>query len=332
LQLRNDYLREPYRQFKIILNPISGAGRGLREGRALAQLLRQQGISVEVFITQQSKDAEQEASRTQIPIIVVGGDGTVNEVVNGLAGREIPVAVFPVGTANILAREFHLPGKPAAFLSLIQSGRPRLLDTGQIQYDSGSLRKSSDQASLQTHHDSGCPQAQRRFLMLASIGLDAEVTRVMRQIRSGSIHIHSYLMPLWHSLKKYHFHPFTLVIDDQIVATKVTTAVIGNTKNYGGFFSITHKALPDDGLLDICTFPGQTVRDYLRYLTGAILHRPTIFSDVAYYRGKKIEVFQTSSPIPIELDGDFFGYTPFSCTIIPQSVPLLLPLIPSPQG
>jgi diacylglycerol kinase (ATP) len=327
-------LREPYRQFKIILNPISGAGRGLQKGKALAQLLRQQGISVEVFITQKSKDAQMEASRTQIPIIVVGGDGTVNEAINGLAGRKIPVAIFPVGTANILAREYHLPRNPAAFLSLIQSKKPRLLDVGQIQSGqesplqvypaSFSPQAHSVPVSPQAHHVPVSPQAeQRRFLMLASIGLDAEVTRIMQQIRAGSIHIHSYIMPLLRTLKSYHFHPFTLVIDDQVMVTQVTTAVIGNTRNYGGFFSITHRARADDGLLDICTFPGQTIRDYLRYLMGAIMHRPSVFSDVAYYQGKKVEVFQTCGPIPVELDGDFFGYTPFACKIIPQSVFLL---------
>jgi len=326
-------LREPYRQFKIILNPISGAGRGLQKGKVLAQLLRQQGIRVEVFITQKSKDAQREASRTQIPMIVVGGDGTVNEVINGLAGRKIPVAIFPVGTANILAREYHLPRNPGAFLSLIQSEKPRLLDVGQIQYDqgaspqvypdSGSLQVHAVPVSPQAHPASGSPQAERRFLMLASIGLDAEVTRIMQQVRVGSIHIHSYIMPLLRTLKSYHFHPFTLVIDDQIMVAQVTTAVIGNTRNYGGFFSITHRARADDGLLDICTFPGQTIRDYLRYLMGAIVRRPSVFSDVAYYQGKKVEVFQTCGPIPVELDGDFFGYTPFACKIIPQSVSLL---------
>ena len=350
---------ESDRQFKVILNPISGAGRGLQQGTALAHLLRQQGINAEVFITRQSGDAEQEASRTQIPIIVVGGDGTINEVINGLAGRKISLTAFPVGTANILAREFHLPRKPEAFLSLIQSGRTRLrdaglLEAGQLQYnhkpdtdhkpdigyrpDIGynpdtahkpdnplPSRLQHNQVSPQTQHVSVSPQRHRRFLMLASIGLDAEVTRIIRRIRTGSIHLHSYLRPLWYAMKDYHYRPFTLVIDDQLVVTQITTAVIGNIRNYGGFFSITHKARADDGLLDICTFPGQTRQDYFRYLTGAILRRPSIFSDVAYYRGKKVEVFQTSSPVPVELDGDFWGYTPFTCTILPQSVPLLLP-------
>ncbi|MEW5802548.1 MAG: diacylglycerol kinase family protein [bacterium] len=310
---------EPYRQFKIILNPISGAGRGLQKGTALARLLHQAGIGAEVFITQKAQDAEKEAKRTHIPLIVVGGDGTVNEVINGLAGRKIPLAIFPTGTANILAREFHLPRKPAAFLSLIESGKTRLLDVGQ-------LHAASVPIPGQAQYDSAFPQqVQHRFLMLASIGLDAEITRIMRQIRTGSIHFHSYLMPLWYTLKNYHFRPFTLLIDDRVVVTQVTTAVIGNMRNYGGFFSITHKARPDDGLLDICTFPGKTSQDYVRYLTGAILHRPSVFRDVAYYRGKKVEVIQTPGPIPVELDGDFFGYAPFACTLIPQSVPVLLP-------
>ncbi|MEW6378967.1 MAG: diacylglycerol kinase family protein [bacterium] len=295
-------MSEPFRQFKIIMNPISGAGRGLEKGASLARLLRQQGIEVEVYITRHSQDAEQEARKAQIPLIVVGGDGTINEVINGLAGREIPLAVFPMGTANVLAREFHLPRKPAGFLSLIRSGKTRLLDSGQI-----------------------CQQPNRRFLMVASLGLDAEVTRIMRQIRTGSIHVSSYLAPLWNALKHYHYSPFTLMIDDRVITAPVTTAVIGNVRNYGGFFSITHQAMPDDGLLDICTFPGGTRRDYFRYLLGAVLHRPSIFSDAAYYRGKKIEVIQAASPIPVELDGDFFGYTPFTCTLIPHSVPLLLP-------
>ncbi|MCL6583167.1 MAG: diacylglycerol kinase family lipid kinase [bacterium] len=294
---------EPFRQFKMIINPISGAGRGLKEGRRLARLLLQEGIAVEIFITRQPQDAEKEARQSQIPLIVVGGDGTVNEVINGLAGRDIPLAVFPVGTANILAREFHLPRNPAAFLSIIRSARVRLLDAGQI-----------------------CGQmVTRRFLMVASLGLDAEVTRIMRRSRSGPIHLSSYLIPLWNALKHYHYSPFTLRIDDRIITPPATTAVIGNIRNYGGFFSITHRARPDDGWLDICVFSGNSRRDYLRYLMGALWRRPSIFSDVVYCRGKKIDLIKAPRPIPVELDGDFFGYTPLTCTIIPHSISLFLP-------
>ena len=293
-------MSKAYRHIKIIVNPISGSGRGLGEGMALGRFLQQQGVRIDTYITEQAGDAEQEARRTSIPIIVVGGDGTINEVINGLEGRRVPLMVFPIGTANLLSREFNLPRNRADFYSLIQSGAIHYLDVGQVYKPTN-----------------------RRFLSVAGIGFDGEVTRLMQQTRMKSIHLYSYLLPLWQTLRHYSLPSFSLAIDDQTIADKATSVVIGNIKNYGGYFSITHRAEADDGWLDICVFPGKSRKDYLRYLVGVILGRPTIFSDVTYYRGKKVEI-QSSHPVPIELDGDFRGYTPFACEVVPKSVFLLL--------
>lgn len=290
-----------YQDIKIIINPISGSGRGLTEGLALSQFLRQQGLEVDVSVTTEAGDAEHEAARAKTPMIVIGGDGTVNEVINGLAGRRIPFMVLPAGTANLLSREFGLPRTRQGFLSLIRSGGIHLLDAGHVR-----------------------GQVSRRFLSVASIGLDAEVIRLMRQIRTGSIHLYSYLIPIWKALKGYACPSFTLIIDDHIVVRQVTTAVISNIRNYAGYFSVARQARADDGWLDICTFPGKRKRDYLRYMAGVALSRPSIFSDVVCYRGRKIDV-RSTSPIPVELDGDFAGYTPVVCQVIPKSVSLILP-------
>ncbi len=300
-------MNKVFQHLKIIVNPISGSGRGLREGMALGQFLQQQGMRIDTYITEQAGDAEHEARRTSIPIIVVGGDGTINEVINGLEGRRVPLMVFPIGTANLLSREFNLPRKRADFYSLIQSGEIYSLDVGQVYKPTN-----------------------RRFLSVAGIGFDGEVTRLMQQARMNSIHLYSYIFPLWQTLRHYSLPSFSLAIDDQTVAVKATSVVIGNIKNYGGYFSITHRAEADDGWLDICVFAGKSRKDYLRYLVGAILRRPTIFSDVTYYRGKKVEI-QSSHPVPIELDGDFKGYTPFVCEVVPKSVFLLLSS-PRPLG
>ncbi|MGA1874549.1 MAG: diacylglycerol/lipid kinase family protein [bacterium] len=290
-----------YQGFKIIINPISGSGRGLTEGLALSQFLQQHGLEVDVSVTSNVGDAEYEAARAKTPLIVIGGDGTVNEVINGLEGRRIPFLVLPTGTANLLSREFGLPRTREGFFSLIQSGGIHLLDAGHLR-----------------------GQVSRRFLSVASIGLDAEVVRLMRQIRTGSIHLYSYLIPLWKALKAYPCPSFTVIIDDHTIVRPVTTAIISNIRNYAGYFSVARQARADDGWLDICTFPGKRKRDYLRYMAGVALSHPSIFPDVVCYRGRKIEV-RSTSPIPVELDGDFAGYTPVVCQVIPKSVPLILP-------
>ena len=290
-----------YQQVKIIINPISGAGKGIHEGSFLRNYLEKEGIRVFPFITKKTGDAQQEARDTNFPIIVIGGDGTVNEVVNGLGGRSIPLIIFPVGTANLLSKEVGLSKNFQDIKNLIQYGKIRLFDTGYIQ---------------------GNTQRQRRFLSLASLGFDAEITRLMMHKRNGLIHPYSYLMPIWQVLKEYSFPFFTMFIDDRFVA-KGTTAIIGNIKKYGGYFSITKQAKPDDGLLDVCIFQGRSRLDYFRYFLSILLHCPTVNHDVQYFKGKKIKII-SNKPIPVELDGDFWGYTPITCGVTPRTIPLLL--------
>jgi len=147
----------------IIGNPVAGRGRAARRITALELHLCRAGHEVEVFLTETGGDARRRASQVRDGIdriVVVGGDGTLNEVLNGLPDpAKTPLLLLPMGTANVLARELGLPRQPEQAAGLIDRGVVRRLDMGSL--------------------------GNRRFLALASAGFDAMVTQDLCTRRRG---------------------------------------------------------------------------------------------------------------------------------------------------
>lgn len=290
---------DPLPSLKIIANPVSGGGRAEVLLPTFRDALEETGFQVQYFLTRRKGDAELEASRRSASrILVFGGDGTINEVINGLKDHPVPFTAIPLGTANLLAREFHLPKKVENVVGMLLEDRILPIDV--------------------------CAAEKRRFLMVAGIGFDAEVTRRMKSVREGTISMLSYIGPILRTLLDYGPPSLEVLIDNKQVAKNASSVVIGNIRNYGGFFSITSRADPCDGLLDVCVFKGRNRRSLLRYGIAAFLKRVPSLKDAEYYRGKSLKVF-SPKPEPVQLDGDFFGTTPFSCEIIPEAASLIVP-------
>jgi len=289
------------RKATVIYNPISGMGSAIRKIAALKSGLERRGLQVELAGTAHRGDAMALASSLKPDtslLIVVGGDGTLNEVINGLGPDSPDVAVLPTGTGNVMAKELGLPKDIDGICRMVARGGSRSLDVATL--------------------------GSRRFLLVASIGFDAQVTLIMSSERKGCIGLHSYIGPVIRTLLRYRPPRLHVEIDGGRTSRVGSLVIISNVSSYGGPLLVAPHAVPDDGLLDICVFKGNTRSGILRYFWGAWWGRVGMLDDVEYLRAREITV-TSDRKVPVQVDGDPAGFTPVTFRLEKWRIPFLVP-------
>ena len=233
-------------------------------------------------------------------IVAAGGDGTVNEVANGVAGSDARFGILPVGTMNVFASELGIPPNnlPAAW-KVIADGFLRELDLPMANAS--------------------------HFVQLAGIGLDAEVVRLTTPEFKKSLGPVSYLLTL---ALVAAGRPPTVVLDPVDSRRREGSFVlIGNGRLYGGPFVLFKDARPDDGLLDVLVFKNQSHWDVVRYFQAIAFGNHPDLPDVEYFQTKSMNVHSSAS-VPVELDGELadalpctFGFFPKKFFVIAQARP-----------
>ena len=289
------------RRVCMIVNPISGRGRARLRAEKVQKDLTDAGCEVRSFTTEEAGhavDLARSAAREETDVLLVcGGDGTVNEAVQGLAGSRTALAVMPLGTANVLGHELGLSRHPRRVTDLVLHGRRRKLDLGRC--------------------------GEWYFICMASVGFDAFVTQHMARRRTGSISYLSYLRPVWDAFWDYPFEPLKVRVDGEPVDASVYHIVIGNTRSYGGPFTLTPLAHANDGRLDGCAF-GRPGRFWLAcYMSAAVVQVHHRFGSVRYMRGRRFEV-TAERPVAVQLDGDFRTRTPVTFDVVPDAITVLI--------
>jgi len=293
-------MTETPERVRIIVNPIAGRGTAGVLAAAVGKRLAAAGLQVERLETTSAGHAStmaREAADSGIDVVLAcGGDGTVNETVQGLAGSDTALAVMPLGTANVLGHELELSRSPKRVTELILRGRRRRLDLGRCGDD--------------------------WFLCVAGVGFDAFVALQMDNWRTGTITLASWVGRTWHAFWRYPFEPLEVCIDGEPIDAPVYHLMIGNTRSYGGPFVITPGARPDDGKLDACAFGTSGKLRLALYLAATIPHVHHRFNDVTCVTGRKIEV-SAARPVPVQLDGDYRRTTPVSFEVVPGAITVL---------
>jgi YegS/Rv2252/BmrU family lipid kinase len=285
----------------VIGNPVAGAGEAGRRAERLVRLLEQRGHTVAWRLTRRRGEAcrlvgdfEGKVDR----IVVAGGDGTVNEVINGLADpTATPLTHMALGTANLLSSELGIPRDPEALVEVVERGATRHIDLGRLDG--------------------------HRFLLLASSGFDAMVTERIQRSGRKPHRYSGYFAPLVRTLATYR--PPRLEV--RVGAGEPLTGalvVVSSIRNYGGLFSITDRARCDSGHLDVCVFPHASIGDLLRYARAARAARVSRLEGVAYHTGRRVHI-ASPEPVPVQVDGDHWGETPVDIDLEPSRVPILVP-------
>src|SRR4030043_2385024 len=287
----------------LISNPTAKRASDRKIAQA-SRYLMSKGYKVEVLFTGKKGHAEnlaREAIR-ELPslIIAAGGDGTFNEVINGIAGSEIPMAILPLGTTNVLAKELNIPEDVDSALEVAIKGDPKTISLGRI---------------TATHHS---PPATRYFVLMAGIGFDGEaifnVKETLNKVSGQGFYIYSGVKTL------SGYRPGKLVFHIDGKTFSGYTAIIGKAAKYGGHYMITPDAKLTDPFFYVCLFKGGSRLDILRYVLGVVMKRHLRFKDIAYIKATTVDVDGSAH---VQIDGDYFGKTPVKVEIVPDIVRLI---------
>jgi diacylglycerol kinase (ATP) len=289
----------------LINNPTALRASDRKVERA-SRYLTARGYEVEIFSTRQKGDAERYAREAlkKMPslIIAAGGDGTFNEVINGVVGSEIPVAILPIGTTNVLAKEIGVPENPEGAMEIAIARSPKTVSLGKIVI----TRRSS--------------LVSRYFVLMAGIGFDGEAVFGINESLKKISGKGAYLFSGIKALSGFVAEELTFNVDGRYYSGY--SAIIGKAAKYGGNFRITPDAKLTEPALYICLLEGRKRSDILRYLFGILTGTHLRFKDVGYMKAKSIEIEGNAH---IQLDGDYFGKTPARIEVAPDALKLIYP-------
>jgi diacylglycerol kinase (ATP) len=226
-------------------------------------------------------------------VIAAGGDGTVAEVVNRTA-PETPIAVYPLGTENLLAKYLQMGRDPAKFAQMIAEGHTVALDTGRANG--------------------------RVFLLMAGVGFDAEVVRRLHESRNGHISHLTYFKPILDSIRSYNYPELRVYCapdEKESAPIRCRFAFVFNLPKYAGGLPIAPAADGTDGVLDLCTFERGGLTSGLRYLAAVVLGVHERLREVTSWRGQQLRI-ESDQPVPYELDGDAGGILPLTIEVVPR--------------
>ncbi len=296
-----------------IVNPVAGEGKGLTDWPTISKLLRDHQIAFDFAFSEKKFHAIELAveaiNNGYRKIIVIGGDGTIHEVVNGIfiqqqvPSTEILLAVIAVGTGNDWIRMFGIPRKYTEAIRAIVEGHSFLQDIGIVSY-----------------YKSNYPQ-KRYMANVAGIGFDACVNKRYNRLRDeGKRGKWLYLWSTVKAVLRYKSTHVRVAVDDRTVADQpVYSATIGIGKFNGGGMLQTPDAVADDGLFDVTIIRKISgfgvLRNFKSLYNGKIYRNPKI----SLNRGRKIRV-ESDPEIAIEVDGEALGYSPFEFEILDRAV------------
>ncbi len=295
--------------FLVIANPVAGGGRGRRLAQQVAARILARGHRCELFLTGRAGDGAAlvgqlgEAVRR---VVVVGGDGTVAEVFNGLPDpSRVALLQLPTGTANLLAKDLGLPRDPGAVARLAIEGRERVVDYGTV-------RRVGPGAD-----------GTRRFLMVVSAGFDGAVARAVHASRGARLGYHGYLAPLARTLAEYGWPRFGVSVNGG-PPQSCGYALVSKVRCYAGLFTVADRARLDSGHLDVCLFPQASPLLVPRIMAAGLLGKGADWGGGSYQAGHLVR-FESRRPIPVEVDGDPWGETPIEIGIVPGGARLVVP-------
>lgn len=294
----------------IIFNPIAGKKNYSKVKKAV-EVLKSNGIIPEIRETTKRGDAcvfaQEEVTKDTEIVIAAGGNGTINEVANGLVGSSVKLAVLSIGIANVFSLETRIPSDPVLAMDVILKESPTLINLGYIR-----LREESSEKEIKKH-----------FLLMAGVGFDGGVLREIKRSKISKWDKAAYIFTGMRVVSKYTRSPLYIQID-QRKTIRGYSAVIGKSHYYGGNFLVTpHASLMDEDL-DLCVFQSKGPFNMLKYVLRIIQTKHLTYTDIHYCKAKEIKV---SSPdeVFVQADGDFLGRLPAYLSVKKEALAVMMP-------
>jgi len=296
----------------LIVNPTAGGGRSVKQLDGARRVFRNAGIETELMNTTAAGEATHLARRaveeSRQLVIVCGGDGTVNEVVNGLACSRVPLAVLPAGTANVLAKELRLPWNLPRAAELLIHAQYRRIALGLA---------IPDQAS-------GEP---RYFLSVAGAGADGALVSAVRPEFKRQAGILAYWQEGLRQLTRYDFPLFRTQMAGTATNIDASLVIVGRTKHYGGPFKITTEADLMQPEFELAFVTTRSAWRYLAYLPLIWAGKLRSARYVRFFKTNSLQCASNSaSQVQVQVDGEPAGRLPVEFRIVPDALTLAIPV------
>jgi YegS/Rv2252/BmrU family lipid kinase len=310
------------RLIALITNPSAGGGssrRGARIAR-FCKTLKEDGIEVELMETSAPHDAlrlaQHAVAQGATDVVIHGGDGTVNEALQGLAGSRVRFAVWPGGTANVLARELGMPAEPRLAARIIAEASTKNVHVGQaVSEDTGESRF---------------------FMLMAGVGLDASIVNA---VRPGMKRILG-KAAFWYSGLGHlaYWQPEEFEVEVGGKSFPGTFAAIGKGSRYGGNLAVTPRARLEEPEFEVCVISSTSRLRFLYLLSHTLMDGlDGDRHDVKFIRATSLRVKGTA---PVQVDGELIGTLPMSFRIadwtieavVPPHAPVTAQLLPVSQA
>lgn len=280
----------------LIYNPTAGGGCQRRVQKAITYM-QELGAKVEALPTTAPGSATKLASQAVAVgarrIVAAGGDGTINEVINGLTGSNTELAIIPTGTANVLALELGVPvnTKNAAYLAV--RGKSSCIDLGRA--------------------------GDRYFALMAGIGFDALVIKNLNPLLKKSIRRAAFPVSGLVTFIQTDLPLISVSAPENKYAGYFV--IVANSRYYGGRFGPAADASMTDGLLDICVLKGKSLNQMLKFWMAALRKSKLDKSQADYFRAEAVQLASPArEPVLVQTDGEVIGKLPMRVLVVPSAL------------
>jgi len=288
---------------QLIFNPASGRASTAARLRGIERVLTEKGFSLEMFTAVQPGEARHCAGSAKDElfqmVICAGGDGTIHEVINGIAGSDLILGMLPMGTANVLAWEMGIPLDPLRACEVLTSGKVKTIDLGLTSVGS-------------------------YFSCMAGVGLDAQVVREVDPTAKNFLGMIAYPIAALGTVLHYGLPELTVDIDGKKPSLTGYSLVVCNSRHYGGRFTLCPDAAIDDGWLDVCILKKRYASAIIRSGVSVLLNNRRAIEGVTFHRGRSVNV-SSAHRVLVQSDGDIIGTTPIGFSIIPGALKVMVP-------
>jgi diacylglycerol kinase (ATP) len=297
----------------VILNPVAGRGKGASLAAGIERVLAARGHHVRILSTERKGHARELASGDNAHwsdgLIAAGGDGTLNEVINGRGDLPLPVGIVPLGTGNVLAKELGIGRRPEDALAPAAAWQLRAIDL--LELGDG-----------------------RRLSCMLSVGAEGRVIQLLEELRAGGAMRMGQYIPLGlRAMREADYRSVRVTLDGETVGEELSYAVVANTHSFGGPIELLPTARCDDGALDVLTarlnigvsYPGMICASFFRQLYR--------LPGIRIRRGRSVRFESLGpKPVPYQVDGEYAGTLPVSVRVLPGALTVFAPDVAPAAG
>lgn len=293
----------------LIANPNAGRQQAKQKSEELRDIMSARGVRMDIHLTKKEEDLKpvvEDFAINATQLVVMGGDGTVNQVINGLMdiGKRVPLAIYPMGTVNDFATYISIPKNIRTFANMLEDNQVRMIDLGKA--------------------------GNRYFLNVAAGGLLPELAHKVSSESKTVLGKFAYYIEGIREFPKQFFHPIPiqLDLDGQVVEKQILFFLAANSPYVGGFRNLVPKAKINDGLIELLIVESVELPDvanvFLNILRRQMEHDLEPVKGISYYR---VRQFKMNSPevVDVDLDGELGGHLPLTFTMIPSAIPIIIP-------